>query len=262
MNNSLIFGKIYEDLYFKGEIVYPRGLKVREIENYNYVLPPYCRFQTFAARKLSISYIKKEFLWYLKGEKFDTSIAEHAKMWTSLINADGAINSNYGRYIFTEMQQFDNVVNILTKDKDSRKASIVILSSEHLKSADLDTPCTYSINFRIRKNKLNMTVRMRSQDAILGMGNDAPAFSFVHEMMYQTLKEVYPELEYGEYYHSADSFHIYEKHFDMLEQIIQGSSYVEYVCPRILNADEVRFLRKLDFTNIPPQYQFTTWLTT
>ena len=34
-----------------------------------------------------------------------------------------------------------------------------------------------------------MTVRMRSQDAIFGMTNDAANFSFIHEMIYVTLRD-------------------------------------------------------------------------
>jgi thymidylate synthase len=259
MHNNLY--NIYTDLFFEGTEVSPRGLKILEIENYNYIVPPYCRFNTFVERHLNIDYIKKEFLWYLAGKKFDTTIMNHAKMWKSLVNTDGSINSNYGRYIFGEILQYDNVVNILLNDKDSRRASIVILTPVHLLSDSHDIPCTYSINFRIRKNRLNMTVRMRSQDAILGMGNDMACFSFIHEMMLNSLRTVYPELEYGEYYHSADSFHIYEKHFEMLKKIVLGDEYTEYECPKISSAAEVTFLRQLDFSNIPVEYKFSKWLT-
>lgn len=258
--NEALLRQIYDDLYIEGKYVSPRGLKVLEIENYNYELPPYCRFVNFKCRNLNIEYIKREFLWYLKGDKTDTSIAEYAQIWKSLITDKGTINSNYGRYIFSEINQFDNVVKLLTADKDTRKAMIVILSESHLKSDDLDTPCTISIGFRIRENRLNMTVRMRSQDAILGMSNDLPAFSFIHEMMYLMMKDVYPELEYGDYYHSADSFHIYEKHWPILNQILKGDEYINYECPKMSSKSEVDFLRKLDFTNIPEEYLFSKWL--
>ncbi len=259
-DNQKVFYKIYQDLIAQGKIVYPRGLKVLEIENYNYILPPYCRFVNFDDRKLNIDYIKREFLWYLKGQAKDVSIAEHAKIWKPLIKKDGTINSNYGRYVFGELQQYDNVVKILTDDQDSRKASIVILTPTHLMSDDKDTPCTYSLNFRIRDNKLNMTVRMRSQDGIFGMGNDAPAFSFIHEMMFNTLNDIYPELVLGDYYHSCDSFHVYETHFDMLQNIIVNNTYKHYDCPRISGSNEVEFLRKMDFKKIPAIYEFTRWL--
>lgn len=258
--NQEIFLDIYKKLVHTGKISYPRGLKVREIEDFSYDLPPYCRFQNFKARKLNVDYIKKEFLWYLKGEKTDLSICEYASLWKKMVKEDGTINSNYGRYIFGEMDQFDNVVNILKNDRESRKASIVILSESHLKSGDYDTPCTYSMNFRIRDNKLNMTVNMRSQDAIFGMASDTPCFSFIHEMMWLTLKEIYPEIEYGMYHHNVDSFHVYERHFEMIEAIICGDTYTKVKCPKMSGIDEVNKLRKLDFANVPKNHKFTTWL--
>jgi thymidylate synthase len=274
MNSEYIFRHIYTDLIEKGKRTSPRGQKSIEIENYTYNLPPYVRFTNFESRKFNLNYIKTEFLWYLRGDKFDTSIINHAKMWGNLINSDGSINSNYGQYVFRDVpiSQFDNVVNQLKKDKDSRRASIMILSKDHLLSDTNDVPCTYAINFRIRKNALNMSVRMRSQDLFWGMANDAPAFSFVHEIMLNILREFYPDLEYGNYHHSADSAHVYERHFNLLEKITglniefkdkisgQLDAYTEILCPKISGYEEAKNLIKCRFDDVPENHLFTKWL--
>lgn len=260
MNNSAEeFRNIFNDVARKGKLVKPRGQKVLEIENYSYELSPYVRFQNFKSRNLKLNYIRSEFLWYLKGDKFDTSIIEKAKMWKDLVNADGSINSNYGAYVFTN-GQFDSVVKTLLDDKDSRRGSIMILSDSHLLSETKDVPCTYAINFRIRDDKLNMTVRMRSQDCVFGMANDAPAFSFIQEMMLNVLKTKYSNLECGNYHHSADSFHIYERHFELMEKIASGDEYTEIDCPRIKDTVEVSFIRNMDFSVIPQDYAYAKWL--
>lgn len=253
------FRAIFLRLLNFGKLSTPRGLKVLEVENFNYELSPYVRFCNFKSRKLNLNYIKQEFLWYLRGNKFDLEILKHAKLWKGLVNDDGSINSNYGQYIFGANGQFNNVVKILREDKDSRRASIMILSKEHLTMKTNDVPCTYSINFRIREDKLNMTVRMRSQDAIFGMANDCPTFSFIHEMMFKVLKEDYPKLEYGRYYHSADSFHAYERHFELLQKLVNDEFNIIHI-PTILNKTEVDFLMKNDFKEIPKEYKFTSWL--
>lgn len=256
------FRKIFIDLKDRGKPVKPRGQLVLEIENYAYELPPFVRFPSFENRKLNVQYIKDETLWYIKGDKYDTSIAEKAKIWQGIINADGSINSNYGQYIFAGPKQFDNVIKTLVEDKDSRRASMMILGDGHLLSDTKDVPCTYALNFRIREDTLNMSVHMRSQDAIFGMGNDAPAFSFIHEMMVNALRRYYPTLKYGTYFHIADSFHVYERHFSMLEKLVQGDKYVHVECPKISGPDEVDFLRKLDFSEIPESFAFARWLST
>ena len=262
-NEIAPFIKIYHSLDSEGNFVSPRGLLIKEIENANYVLPPYIRFTNFKARKLNLTYIKREFLWYLKGDKYDTSITEHAALWKGLINKDGSINSNYGQYI---NKQFDHVISLLISDKDSRRASIMILTAEHLLSETFDLPCTYALNFRIRNNKLNMTVHMRSQDAIFGMGNDVPTFSFIQEMIYVTLRDTYPDLVMGNYYHFVDSLHVYEKHFQMIKEILQNPTEFEsIICPKISSSAEVQYLfqtdlRHIDKISIPEHYLFTHWL--
>jgi thymidylate synthase len=157
-------------------------------------------------------------------------------------------------------KQFDVVVEELKKDKDSRRAVIVILGVEQLLIPGPEVSCTYSISFRIREDKLNMSVHMRSNDSVYGLGNDAPSFSFVHEMVYASIKDNYPGLELGSYYHSADSFHVYEKHFQMIDNIRHGSEYTLIECPKISSAAEVAFMRAGNFESVPEDYLFTKWL--
>lgn len=256
------FYAVFRRVVEYGKLVSPRGLLIKEIENCTYRLPAYVRFPNFKSRKLSTKYCRREILWYLKGDRFDTSICEHAKIWRDIVNKDGSINSNYGQYMFGKINQFDNVIETLKVDPDSRRASIVILNSDHLFAETKDVPCTYAINFRLRDNRLNMSVHMRSQDLIFGMGNDAPAFSIIHEMMFNALKRYFPFIEYGEYFHVCDSGHVYEKHFEMLDKIYDGDDFSVVECPKISGPDEVDFLRALDFSKIPEDFKFAKWLTT
>lgn len=247
MDSKSIFDEIFQRVS-KGNIISPRGEKVIEVENFMYTLPPYVKFQNYDVRKLKFDYIKQELLWYLRRNEYDTSIAVFASIWKDLIQIDGSINSNYGAHLFGNRgtsnynTQLLNVIDILKSDKDSRRASMVILSKFHV-VCEKDVPCTYALNFRIRNNTLNMTVHMRSQDAIFGMGNDAPAFSMVHEMVLNLLNDYYPDLTLGNYTHFADSFHVYERHFELLEKIVSGeATFTEIEIPKIANKNEVLFM--------------------
>jgi len=262
-NDKENFKKIYNDLLINGNECNPRAKKTLEIENFSFVFPPYTRFVSFSSRNLNLNYIKREFLWYLKGDRFDLSILKYAKMWETFVNEDGSIQSNYGQYIFNKkLDQFDNVVNILYDDPDSRRATIMILQPYHLIEKWKEIPCTLSLSFRIRKNKLNMTVKMRSQDAYLGFASDIPIFSFIHEMLFVVLRSKYTNLSIGSYYHFVDSFHIYENHFDFLNNIAKDS-YKLIDCPKISSKEEVYFfINNLDAETIPSSYKFSKWLTT
>lgn len=268
------FRTIYKDVG-AGNLVSPRGQPVIEIEDYSYTLPPYARFANFGARKLKLDYVRKELLWYFRANPLDSSIVDAASIWQELPNSDGSINSNYGAHVFGKRyepvvhpsaryedyhfdepfnsvsvgalaytSQLDYIVKTLLSDKDSRRASAVILNRAHLLSPQTkDYPCTYALNFRIRNNELKMSVHMRSQDAVFGMGNDAPAFSVIQELVFVLLRDGgYPDLKMGSYHHTADSFHYYERHFAMVKTINAGDSYEDIELPKIRDGREAIFL--------------------
>ena len=258
-----IWQDIFRRVKEQGKITAPRNLKILEVENFHYELPPYIRFCNFEPRNLKLPYIKAEALWYLRGDPYDLSILERSNIWKNIV-LRGRLNSNYGLYFFRK-KGIDWVVSQLGADKDSRRACITLLDDTHLTLEQLDVPCTAYINFRIRENALNMSVHMRSQDAIFGMGNDAPAFSFLQEMVYNMLLRKYPDLTMGSYHHTSDSFHIYERHFEMLEKILDPNvSFDPVSCPRISGWEEVDYLvydiTAHDRKEPSEGFQFSRWL--
>jgi thymidylate synthase len=213
--NAEAFLQMYKDVW-AGESVKPRGQLCKEVTDYKLSLNMSdSPWTSFKARNLNIKYAKQEFLWYSRADKYDNSIEEYASMWQKIRQDDGSYFSNYGQYIFPK--QFWFVVNELLIDPDSRRASIVLLKSEHLFRANKDVVCTYAINFRIRNGKLDMTVMMRSNDCIFGTTNDVFCFSMLYRMVHSML-----ETEVGTYTHFVNSLHVYEKHFPMIQAIIEG----------------------------------------
>lgn len=230
-------------LYKEGREVAPRGAPCREVTDFHYTLAPRVRFMCFDRRGLRLDYVKQELLWYLRGDRKDVSIKKMASIWAGIINLDGSVNSNYGHYIFNPeagragSSNFIRMLEELARDPSSRRAAICILDNGHLNSDTKDYPCTSYLNFHVRDDKLEMYVRMRSQDAIFGMGNDAPAFSFVHELAWATLEPVMPGLQLGNYHHSADSFHVYERHYELLEKLLQdpeATTDYHQSCPQMI----------------------------
>jgi len=117
--------------------------------------------------------------------------------------------------------QWDYVLNELSSDNDSRRAVIHIRSPYDSMNAKLDVPCTLTLQFFIRNDKLSLAVNMRSSDLILGLALDVPAFTIFQEMMANDLTlKLGREIKVGDYIHTSNSLHIYEKHFDMAEKII------------------------------------------
>lgn len=231
--NQHAFRKMFLATMEEGRNVAPRGLKILELEDYQLTVSPKHPFMGFAARKYDVGYFKKEMIWKLSANKHDESIKAHAKMWESVQNPDGTFNSNYGQYWFGEQMGFWIAVLDLIKSPDSRRAVIPMLQPEHLSPHTTDTVCTESVGLRIRNNRLNMSVHMRSSDQVFGLGTDIPTFSFLYRLAYAILKDVYPDLDIGKICITAMSSHVYERHFGMVNEILNepGDTYVSHGMP-------------------------------
>ena len=66
----------------------------------------------------------------------------------------------------------------------------------------------------------------RSCDSVYGFKNDIYWAKFVHNRLFQDLKEDYPELELGQLIHQVGSLHVYERHFNLIEDY-KVKSYFE-----------------------------------
>ncbi|MDJ0952539.1 MAG: thymidylate synthase [Acidimicrobiia bacterium] len=258
------FLSVYKDLRTKGELTSPRGQKVLEIQDYMLTMGPRDRFTSYKARKFNLDYAKFEMLWYLTGDPYNDMIMKSASMWEGLRQPDGSWYSNYGQYWFAAPQfGFDWAVSMLLEDKDTRQAVIPMLRYSHLFHSNRDIVCTESISFRIRDNRLYMSVNMRSQDAMWGFTNDIFCFSILHEMVYTMLVDKYDGLIMGPYTHKVDSFHVYERHFEMLDQIIDEGQdgYYEVYCPMMYDKTEVVNLIEFKVEDSDSvNHLFTEWI--
>jgi len=202
-----------------GNVVVP----TKELINVHYTVEYGMEFNNHLARKLNLNYVRKELDWYIKADRYDTSILGHAKIWSGCVASDGGINSNYGQYLFGSCGQLSRVVKELERDSNSRRAVAMILGQNALHFAGIDQPCTLSAQFLVRESfgfpTLDCIVNMRSQDAIFGLGNDIPAFMFLLNVVASAL-----EADYGKLHVNVGSFHVYERHFSMLERIAREPS--------------------------------------
>lgn len=223
--------EILSKILNQGHRASPRGQEIIEIENFNTYIDLNDPCMSYAARNFNLQYIKEEFKWKLTGDRFNHDILKHAKMWSNLIDDDGGINSQYGHFWFGSQKGMQFVIDELSKDMDSRRASIPMLNTSHMRLDIKDMVCTYAIGFRIRNGQLNMSVHMRSNDFFFGLTTDAVTFALLYRMIYARMVEVYPELMVGSYYHCTDSMHVYERHYAMMAAMLREGEAAKYDCP-------------------------------
>lgn len=194
----------FEKLY---EIVNVSGIQNKETKSILnvgfYIDNPLDRIISTNSRNFNEEYAEYEWQWYLSCDSDATEIAKKAKIWYKCMDSKGKVNSNYG-YQWNKGNQLEYVLNELTKNKDSRRASISIYDAKDRYNFENDTPCTYAINFRIIDNKLNMSVMMRSNDLWYGFCNDQYCFSKLQELISNKL-----EIEIGSYFHFTNDMHLY-----------------------------------------------------
>lgn len=241
------FAEAYKDsltdlLTFPEYETRPRGMTIKENCDVALVIdnPLSCLYEN-TVRSSQLKYIAAELLWYFMGRNDVGYISKFAKFWESIQNDDGTVNSSYGHLLFANpnehgFMQYEWAVDSLLKDKDSRQAVLHFNLPSHQRDGNKDFVCTMYGIFQIRENKLNFTVSMRSNDVILGLPTDVAFFATLQSQMLFHLVthggEEFRELELGTYTHIANSFHLYERHFDLVDRMIR-EDFIPHQIPKV-----------------------------
>jgi len=226
-NIAEVFEMVLDDLWNDPDrIASPRGMEVREVRDCSMQIDnPMLNIYRNKFRSSPLKYIAAEILWYFAGTDNPTYIENYASLWKNLHNADGTVNSSYGNLLFSEYNehgftQYNWVIQSLIKDKDSRQAFMHFNKPQHQYLENKDQVCTLQSLFHIREDKLHMTLTMRSNDVIYGFMTDWAFFSVLHYHVFLHLKQWYPELEMGSYTHISHSMHVYERHYEMIKNMV------------------------------------------
>jgi thymidylate synthase len=245
-----------------GETVAARGSEQKELLFCNFTIEnPEDLLITSKARRFSVDYATAEWLWYLSANPKVTNIGKLAKIWRLIQDEDNEAESNYGCYL---KPQWEWVIDELTDDRDTRRATFVINQPYHKGKNKSDYPCTHYLHFFIRNNLLHLGVNMRSNDIIFGLCNDVFTFSLFQQLMLNELNSRGANVKLGTYNHHAGSLHLYERHYSMAEKILSEdkadpsekfilspnvkswADAVEYAMPsRDLSKEEIREHTKL-----------------
>jgi thymidylate synthase len=150
-----------------------------------------------------------ELLWYLsrdnKLEFIERYVSEYKKE-----SEDGAtVHGGYGPRLFSQRgaDQIANVVALLRDRPTTRRAVIQIFDAEDINTHHKEVPCTTTLQFFVRKERLDMITTMRSNDAYLGLPHDAFCFTMLQELVARSVG-----VELGTYKHFAGSLHLYREH--------------------------------------------------
>lgn len=209
----------------------PRGMPIRELIGGGFVIEnPRNRIITNKDRAANYGFAVGELCWYVRGNNDLATMLYYNKRMAMFSDDNKTINSAYGSRMFDSLiknSQFENVLQELKNDPDSRRALMLINNRFDLEKAvthgSKDVPCTVSIQLLVRNRKLHMVANMRSNDIIWGLPYDVFSFTSLQEAICDILKnELGIVDDVGTYTHLAGSLHIYERHFELAKKILES----------------------------------------
>lgn len=205
----------------KNTISPSKGPAVEEIGVLLELTNPLARISRTESRGLIFSCLG-EFLWYLSKENKLEFIEYYIGLYKEYAEKDGTIFGGYGPRLFNMrnqgIDQFKNIIELLRNKPDTRQAVIQLFDASDLIDKHEDIPCTCTMQFMLRRNRLHMFTTMRSNDAFMGLPHDIFAFTMIQEIMAKTL-----DVELGTYKHAVGSLHLYDKNRDKAKIYIDES---------------------------------------
>jgi len=172
-------------------------------------------------------YLQREIAWYLSESLKVSDLEGTPQIWKNIASADGLINSNYGYLLFSEGNhlQYANVRDTLIANVNSRQAVAIYsrptIHQDSIENGMQDFICTNAVHYEIRDNKLHVIVQMRSNDAVFGYKNDYSWQKYIQSLLISDLIPTYPFLEAGDITWQVASFHVYERHFYLVDHFAQ-----------------------------------------
>jgi thymidylate synthase len=181
--------------------------------------------EPFIFGKPNDEYIKRELDWYVSQSLNVNDLEKTPKIWKQVADSSGFINSNYGFLIWSKenYSQYDHCLEELKKNPESRRASMIYnrpnIWEDYNKNGRSDFICTCYVQYFIRDNKLITSVVMRSNDCWAGYRNDKAFQDYVTNKLSKDLN-----IEVGLMIWSAESLHLYENNFSLIDDYIKTLS--------------------------------------
>jgi thymidylate synthase len=212
------------------------GVGTRTIFGYQMRFDLMESFPAVTTKKLAWKSVVGELLWFLEGSTSDSRLAEitHGDktkntIWTANANkqgkalgyTDGELGPVYGSqwrdFNGDGVDQIKTIIHQIKNDPDSRR---IILSAWNPSQIDIMTlpPCHTMCQFRVINGSLSCQLYQRSADMFLGVPFNIASYSLLTHMLAQICN-----LRVGEFIWTGGDCHIYQNHFDQVQQQLERS---------------------------------------
>ena len=153
-------------------------------------------------------------------------------IWDSWADENGSIGKAYGyqmsvkhKYREGDFDQVDRVIYDLKNNPFSRRIMTNLYNHHDLNEMNL-YPCAYSMTFNVTQKKghdrlvLNGVLNQRSSDILTANNWNVVQYAVLMHMFARTC-----DMEVGELVHVIADAHIYDRHVDIIKELIQRPMY-------------------------------------
>lgn len=177
-------------------------------------------FPCLTTKKLHLRSIIHELLWFLKGDTNIKYLKENGvSIWDEWADQNGDLGHVYGYQWRSwptpdggHIDQIAQLVDSIKNNPDSRRH---IVSAWNV--ADVDNmalpPCHTMFQFYVADGRLSCQLYQRSADLFLGVPFNIASYALLTMMMAQVCG-----LQAGEFIHTLGDVHIYNNHFEQVEE--------------------------------------------
>lgn len=205
-----------------GNLYSPRGQETYEIIGQQTIVDMRHPIVTIPERKIGHRFMAAEAAWILSGDDRVSTISPYSRN-ISQFSDDG--ETFFGAYGPKIKDQLFYIANTLSADPDSRQAVINIWRENP--GVTKDVPCSLSVQFLIRDNRLHCQYTMRSSDAWLGWVYDVFNFTMLSAVVLLMLGDRFPQLELWSLTLTAGSQHLYERDREGISRVLCGTMVPE-----------------------------------
>lgn len=182
-------------------------------------------FPLLTLRKINFPAAIDELLWIWQKKSNNVhDLASH--IWDSWADETGSIGKAYGyqlgvKHLYSEgeFDQVDRILFDLKNNPHSRRIISNIYNHADLHEMNL-YPCAYSMTFNVSGNRLNAILNQRSQDMLTANNWNVCQYSAL-VMMFAQISGFEP----GELVHVIADAHIYDRHIDLVQKIIEKEPF-------------------------------------
>ena len=150
----------------------------------------------------------------------------NSHIWDSWADENGSIGKAYGYQLAQVAEypegRFDQVDRVLWQLKNEPLSSRIMTNlyiPQDLHEMNL-YPCAHSVTFNVEGHKLNAILNQRSQDMLTANNWNVVQYAALIYMLAQV-----NNLEPGKLIHVIANAHIYDRHIDLVRELVQNEQY-------------------------------------